>query len=639
MNSDATWLGDVMLRAWGDPPPDPVKFAEDHVQLPTSSISQHFYVSATPWIAEPLYRAAQGIWQPPREFHLDMSVEARTITMMKPVQTGGSTLGEIMMLYWIMFGRGLIQYNWENDDKAKERWDKRLDAILDACAPVKELRDRLARDDDNVCSIDFARCFLQVQGAFNPNNLDSDTVPFQINEEVHSWKPGHLNKARNRSSAVWNHKSIDISNAGDVGSQLDKAFKDGTAQHWEVRCPGCGKFHRMRTRWSDKRPDLGGLRYDSGKARKAKHQYDYNVIERTVRFQMPCGAIIPHAPGPRKALSVSGRYSDPTNPDANLKNRSFTYQAVSVDFIDWVALIKKKHEALLARDYGDPKPWEIYMKEQECVSFDPDDVPITENVVTVGIKSKTREGLQVPQKLRLGQIDRQQGIKAKGELPHWWATIRDFAIVDGKITSLLVWEGKRETDELAASVMRDHGVNPWNVVVDSGDDTTHVYLFCMQHGFNAIKGGSTKDTLYPHPDGARRIFSPERPLHPMIGAPPLYPYIPDGDKMIPDPREPIFCLYSKGGIRERFHWLRSNTDFRTPEDVSEDYQMHMESEIREETRHPSSGEVIYFWHQRTTRNDLFVCECYCAMQLDMAGWIAAEVQNATTSGENNKKNK
>ena len=39
----------------------------------------------------------------------------------------------------------------------------------------------------NKCSVDFPTCFLQMQGAFNPNNLDSDTVRYQINEEVHNW--------------------------------------------------------------------------------------------------------------------------------------------------------------------------------------------------------------------------------------------------------------------------------------------------------------------------------------------------------------------------------------------------------------------------------------------------------------------
>jgi hypothetical protein len=635
--NNVEWFNDAVREAWGVEPPNPVRFAEDFVQLPGSAIARHFYVSATPWLAEPLYRAAQGIWTPPADFHLDMSTEARTVTLMKPVQTGGSTFGEVMMLYWIIYARGIIQYNWTDDDKAKERWAKRLDSILDACAPVKEMRRRLQRDNDNICAIDFGPCFLQVQGAFNPNNLDSDTVPNQINEEVHNWKPGHLAKARNRSSAVWNFKSLDVSNAGDVGSQMDKAFKDGTAQHWEVKCPGCGQYHRMRTRWNPRHPELGGLRYDSAKRKDGSR--DYNEIERTARFQMPCGAVVRNNPAERKALSVSGRYSEPTNKEANLKNRSYTYQAVSVDFIDWVGLIKKKYEALLARDYGDPKPWEIYMKEQECVSFDPDDVPLQNETIVVNSGKKNRDGLP-GEKIRLGQLDRQQGNKQKGELPHWWGTIRDFAIVDGKIKSLLVFEGKLETDELAARcILADHGCRPWNVCVDSGNDTTHVYLFCMQHGFNAIKGGSSKESLYPHPDGSRRIFSPERPLHSMIGAPPKYQYLPSGGKMIPDPREPMFWLYSKGGIRERFHWLRSNTDFGTPEDVSDDYRAHMESEVREESRHPSTGEPVFYWYQRTSRNDLFVCECYCAMQLDMAGWVGSEVAAASTSGAQNQKNK
>src|SRR5207245_1234492 len=104
--------------------------------------------------------------------------------------------------------------------------------------------------------VDFGNVFFRMQGAFIPDNLDSDTIPLQINEEVHAWEPGHLKKARNRSTAVWNFKSGDISNAGKRGDQLDQAFSDGTMQYWQVKCPGCGEYHAMQTKWNPEKPNL-----------------------------------------------------------------------------------------------------------------------------------------------------------------------------------------------------------------------------------------------------------------------------------------------------------------------------------------------------------------------------------------------
>lgn len=604
---DLKRLADLGLSAIPGDLPDIIQWAEGNVQLPSSGMSKHFNAGIGPWLVEPIRRAVDSV--------------TRIITFKKPVQTGGSVAGEVILLYWLMHGRGFCQYNWSNDKRAKERWSSRIKALLKACKALTALYDIESMTQEG----QFGAVFFRMQGAFVSSNLDSDTVPLQINEEVHDWEPGHLMKARNRSTAVWNFKSVDISNASLKGDQFDKAFDDGTQQHWEVLCPGCHQFHLMRTRWEDKRPDLGGLRYDAEGARLGHYEYNYNLIRPTIRYQMPCGYTVNNEDlVTRRALSGSGRYSDGDNKGAELTHRSFTYQAVAVDFIDWMSLIKAKHDALRARALGDPEPWRRYVTEKECVSYDVNDIPSAIVVTTSkGIK-KNREGLPRP-RLRLFSLDRQQGKLAAGEFPHWWLVIRD-VIWDkekGRIRSRLVYEGKVETDEQVIGILKEHSCQMWQGVADSGDDTTHVYLFCLEHGINAIKGG--REEYYVHENGARRIFSPERPLHAMLGAPPKYPYVSVNvggkEVMMPDPREPMFFLYSKHGIRERHHWMQTETIYEVPEDVSDDYTKHNQAEERQETVNPSDGMRVTKWVQVKDRNDLFVDECYIALQVDMAGSI------------------
>ena len=607
--------------------PDPIEWAEASVILPSSVRSTRFKCDITPWLREPIYRAAQGIWTPPSDFYLDTSVEARIITLCKPVQSGGSTFGELILLYWIRFWRGLLQYNWADNDKAKARWNSRINALINACAQVKAMRDDAILD--NAGEIDFGNVYFRMQGAFAEGNLDSDSVPLQINEEIHDWEPGHLAKARNRSTAVWNYKSLDISNAGKIGGQLDQALKDGTNQTWEVKCPGCKKYHIMRTRWEDKRPDLGGLRYKADGARTGKFEYNYHKIRPTIEFWMPCGYRVHNEDlTTRRALSLGGRYTEPRNKGAELIHRSFTYEGVIVDYIDWMTLIKQKHAALRARALGDIEPWRRYTCERECIPYDPDEVPITRESATIsaGLK-KNREGLPEP-KFRTFWLDRQQGESHKGEFPFWWMVIRDFAVdqVTGKLRSLLVYEGKLETDEQCAMVLEEHKCAPWHGGADSGDDTDHVYTFCMRYGINAIKGG--KEAFYAHQNGARRIYSPERPLHAMQQRPPKFPYIQGADgKMEPDPREPMFWLYSKDGIRDLLEYVTTNTQYDTPEDVSEDYTKHQDSETHERVKHPNTGEIISRWIQHRSHNDLFVCECYCVMMALIVGIMGEQKEN------------
>jgi hypothetical protein len=115
----------------------------------------------------------------------------------------------------------------------------------------------------------------------------------------------------------------------------------------------------------------------------------------------------------------------------------------------------------------------------------------------------------------------------------------------------------------------------------------------------------------------------------MVGAPAKYDYVElnvgnGRSVMTPDPREPLYWLYSKPGIRERLHFLRTETDFQTPEDVSEDYLSHMEAEERV-LDHKADGQPYFKWIQHKDRNDLFVCECYFAMQVEQSGMTLMEI--------------
>lgn len=585
------------------PPPrvvDVVAWAEANVTLPGSTRSTRFASSVTPWTREPISWIDDGI--------------TRRMTFVKPVQSGGSVVGEIALCYWVANkSGGDVQCNWQNDDQADARWQKRIERILRACGPVMSRwgglpdRAKMARGQWIMPHLN-----LTCQGVFTDRRVASDTITYQVNEEVHDeegWIPGRLDQAFARLTAAWDGVSLVISNAGKKGSELHKAFEAGTQQHWEVQCPGCGQFHVMRTKWDEKRPDLGGLRYDSDGCKMENGTYNYTRLASTIRYQFPCGHELRDDIAERRKLSLSGRYSEPQNKGARASNKSATLDAVAVDYIPWISLIEDKHKALQSLRYGDFSAWQKYMRERECLFVDEMERPRVQEIVFAPA-AKSRDGIP-DRDFRFGLLDRQQGSIAKGELPHWWGLIRDFkALPDGRIRSLLVWEGKLPTDEDAAGIMREHEVYPKAVAVDSGDDTTHVYQFCLRYGFNAIKG-EPRD-WFRHDDDSKRLFSPERPLHTMIGAPP---------SQADERDEPEFWLYSKTGIRERLNWFRTSpmVDWETPSDVSDDYRAHMDAERLEDRT--VSGRKVKAWVQYADRNDLFVCEAYAVMMADMVGMV------------------
>ena len=607
------WLALAVAKAIPDPPKGSVvDWARENVSLVGSARSEVFDPDITPWTREPIECAANG---------------CREMTFIKPVQSGGSTAGEIAICYWLATQKGGdIQYNWQNDEQAGDRWIKRVEKILKACGAVmvRFPVGPTGRHKWTKGIIVFPHCNLTMQGVNLARNVASDSIRFQVNEELHDaeggWAPGRLQQCRNRTTAFWNPVIFNISNGGHKGTELHQAFERGTQQHWEVKCPKCGLFHAMRTRWEEKTGHLGGLRYNADGCRLPDGTYDYPKLAPTVRFQMPCGWEFPDDLSIRKKLSLSGGYSSPRNPGAVLTEKSFTLEAVSVDYIPFLTLIQEKHRALRAMKLGDPKPYWDYLRERECQFIDPEDRPMVAHIVKSKV-TKLGQGLEKRME-RYGALDRQQGSMEKGEVPHWWGLIQDIEeLPGGKLHILTVWEGKLMTDDDAAAVMARHEVDPAKVVCDSGDDTVHVYQFCLLHGFNAIKEsgedrfahtvvmGDTKRTTY-------HIYSKPTLLCDAARAPRSAADMND---------EPRYWLCSHIGIRDRLAWLRASSDvtYEIPSDVSEDFTKHFNAETRQEFKRPKTGEISHEWVQHSRRNDLFVCACYIAMLMEIDGYIGA----------------
>lgn len=596
--------------------PDPITWGESWFRNPKSTLSKQFNCNLTPWIRDVVKYGTDN--------------ETRIVTFVKPVQSGGSSAGELLLLFWILFSRGMLQYNWSKDGRALDRWRSRIKTLLESCKPIS---DRLKLSSAVNCEVDFGNVLLRVQGVFEDDNLDSDTISLQINEEVHSWEAGRLQKARNRCTAVWNYKSVDISNASDQGDQLYEAFHRGTCQTWEVQCPDCGRFHEMRTRWDDHKPELGGLRYNADGCRLPGGRYDYAKLAPTIRYQFPCGFQMPDDTAARTRLSLSGRFGPPKNP-GSMKDRTgkfYTHRslivpgAVAVDYIPWVEIVEKKHLARRAFMAGDHKPWQVYLREVECIFVDPMDRPTAKPLEIVKETKKDRSGM-ISRAARLAQIDFQEG--EGRELPHWWLSIYD---VDAKANVLLVFEGKCEDDIDVIDALKRHEVNPICVVVDSSYKAKQrIYDFCLRHGFNALKvdgkerGSSRREYVHKAGDfeGCAMAWSEPEELWLIAGKD-----MPSGAAI-----EPEFFHVSDQGAQDLLNEIRSSTTsrFEIPADVSEEYKTHFSAWSLDKHIVPMTNQEIPMWRKATEKapDHLYKCATYLAVQIQMLRLTPSLVLNS-----------
>lgn len=535
------------LRACLDLIPQPlaevIEWADKNYRV-VNNDSEFFNSADSPWLIEPLQMADDPL--------------VASLTFVKPIQTGGTSLGEIILLRRALDSHGQLSYYWPTDDKAKDRWEKWTEKRIRACHPVREL---LPYEYENMLIKFKTGLTFAMQGVFTSSNLDSDTVGIIINEEVHQWKPGMLAKAKGRQTRVDFPKFITISNAGDTGGELHTDFNNGTQQHFENFCPGCGQHHILRTRWEDKRPELGGLRYDSEGCRRSDGTFDYNKLVPTIRFQMPCGYELRDDIRLRRESAARGRYSAPFNTGALLSQRSYTYQAVACHNIRWLDLIQEKHNALRALKAGDDKAWRQYLQERESVFYDASEHrPFEGQIITTQSVVKDRAGL--PERaLRQAAFDWQQGYKHRGQLIHYWGVIRD---VMADCNSQIVWEGMVNSDTELIELLKDFEVDPIHVLIDASKNTKAILQLCYQNDFKAVMlNASHVGTFRDHDDKVPRYYSAGRAIHTQLNVPPKYEYVfgqrqPNGDvPMVPDPHEPLVIDLNKAGVLSNHFFCRN----------------------------------------------------------------------------------
>jgi hypothetical protein len=87
--------------------PPIIPWAEDEVKV-FGVKGERFVAANTPWTRYPIELC-------------DQIGTINSITFVKPVQSGGSVVGEIAACRWIVIGFGAIQWNWDTDDFALHR--------------------------------------------------------------------------------------------------------------------------------------------------------------------------------------------------------------------------------------------------------------------------------------------------------------------------------------------------------------------------------------------------------------------------------------------------------------------------------------------------------------------------------------
>ena len=468
----------ILSQAWRNAwtPPDRRllwEWAAEHVTLPhTLTIGGQF----NPFISRhflPIFDSLQD----------DL---CRYVTLLKPVDSGGTLIGDIWCLWTVANDPGATLVTFQSDEIVKRHCETRLNPMLELCAPTRELfpGNRHQKRIQEIIFRHGAPLFMQGPAL---GNLQSQRIRYLRNEEIWLWPNGLRAEALGRI-ANWQEigmsKVFEPSQGGNEGDDLDTAWHLGTQEEWSVPClsPTCGKFNEAA--WGGKRPDGSrwGITWDDNEQTRDSKSGVWKIptLLPTVRWECyHCG--YPHLFNQcREEWNRLGRY-EARNPSAGPGRRSFHFDSIILR--SWEKQVEDFLRALAAYRIGVEEPLKQVVQKERARCWSDRFAPADRRTETYELHSPP-EG-EVESCLTFDTHD-------EGVFPAMVTTWTK----DGK--AFVRWYGNlySEADLRAKAV--EFKVPPAWVLGDSGwgATTRDVYRMCARNGWIACKGAD--EASYKH---------------------------------------------------------------------------------------------------------------------------------------------
>jgi hypothetical protein len=579
-------------------------WAEEHVRMPYSAVSERFSCALTPYLREPLKICAGNT--------VINGHRIEEVTIMAAVQGAKSALEEAIACYAIAEDAGPMMWNFQGDSDAKEAAESRLLKLFRATKPVCALLPHKYRTQ----VISFDHMFLIIQGAESKGNLQSKSIRWQLNDETWLWPAGHLAEARKRTTAWWNRMIINVSTGSVWDDDTDTAWKEGDQRVWSHTCPACGHSapFQLLTRGRE-----CGLTWDENElTRKKDGTWNYIEVAKTVKYQCRCGKLWKDTPASRETMNATGFYAI-TNLNATPKKVSFRFPAMCVPWISWVDVVVEFLKACDAMKLGVLIPLQEFVQKRLGEAFRPRGVEAPPDSKT----STYKMGDPWPEAFR-----KFMGVDVQSD--HFWVVIRGVSEYGKKSRKL--WCGRVDGtyDDVRAKQL-EFGVDDICVIVDAaygqgGKGPRSVFYQCCRFGWTATFGDDRE--FFSEVD--KKTGLPKKVLvsKPQLGDPLLGAKASDGmDKSAMKLRVCRVFRWSNPGVKDILEnlWRGRGIPWEIAEDTPIEWFNHMKAEIKKVVPNKQTGrpDIRYVLVDRKGAH-LRDCECLIIVGMIRSGLLAAD---------------
>jgi phage terminase large subunit GpA len=425
----------------------------------------------------------------------------RVVTVLKPVQSGGTLLADISVPWFIRNRPGPVMWNMQTDEVAEDHAKARAIPTIRNC---RDLQSLLPSDSRKMGQhgAEFPHMSLYIQGS-TPAQLQSKSILFLINDELWRWVAGRYKWAMARVTAferVGISKVLNISQPGVAGDELDTEYKKGSQEEWNIECEHCQFYYFPEftgRRTGEKAEKLGaewGMKWDTNEITRPNETWNIAEVIKTIRYECPeCGKASYDSAKLKAQWNASGRYAQ-MNPNAPKYLRSFRWNSIPID--PWANIVEQFLEAMEAYHRGIVAAL-VTLKQQKFT--EPDD----------------------PEKLHAGERSQTETYEIQSDWPdevarglmvdvqeeHFWVEVRQFA-KSGDSRQLFF--GKVSTEDELRKIQQDWKVSDNCCFADSSfikkdnKNLRRVYAMLCRFNWTGFRGEGER-LSYPHEAGVGKF--------------------------------------------------------------------------------------------------------------------------------------
>lgn len=314
----------------------------------------------------------------------------------------------------------------------------------------------------------------------------------------------------------------------EIGGEFAGVWAMSDQRRWHLRCPKCERTFVARFSHEHEKTGerIGGVIYETHLDTNGNP--DERKIAATVRHKCPhCGDELPDSPTSR--LALSGTADDPRgcyiamNPNPAIAPPVVGWQIGGVAMKAWTPMAIKSIRAHLALKRGDMMPLKNLVRlefgdifdpaiHREEKKADPEGDYVMFTPASVADQSQAANWVQWGNELMLANGFRARFAAVDVQRGYFVLVVRSWA---ADYQSRLFYAEKILAEETLALRIKECGVPPHAVFLDTRDNATNVRRICGRYGFRAVMGDKEKD--YDHGELGKRIYSMPKFVDPWFG--------------------------------------------------------------------------------------------------------------------------